>query len=236
MDEIDAMGDDVTMVVSVQGWLESIGLQEYWSKFESAGYDDLDTVSDMSEAELGTDLGVDKVGHVKKLAKEIKKLKTTRRASSVSDLASPMPTKNPIAPGSKPSRQRKGSVEMEIEAMNDSSVALSLGDSEEGGPKKKGRRTSVEAMPDMDDDGELDAVRPETHPTRFFFPFGFRLSSKVPNRARRARRLLTARGVAIADPYGAPGHRGGQPEGRRCRPAINQCWSAGRGRRYSGGT
>ena len=119
MDEIDALDDDVTMVVNVQSWLESIEMaEEYWSKFEAAGYDDLDIVADMKEDELKSDVGVTKVGHLKKLQKEIMKLKTNRRASSVSDLTSPNAGRKAVKPGSKPARGRKGSVEAEIDAMD----------------------------------------------------------------------------------------------------------------------
>ena len=124
MDEIDALEDDVTMVVSVQSWLEGLAMaDEYWPKFEAAGYDDLDIVADMKEDELKNDVGVVKVGHLKKLLKEVQKLKSGRRASSVSDLTSPKAK----VPGEKPMRVRKGSVMDEIEAMDGSVHLVSFG-------------------------------------------------------------------------------------------------------------
>ena len=121
MDEIDALEDDVTIVLNVQAWLESIGMaEEYWPKFEAAGYDDLEIMADLKEDELKQDIGVEKVGHVRKLIKAIQKLKSARRASSVSDITSPNVGKSAVKPGSKPLRMRKGSVDAEIEALDGS--------------------------------------------------------------------------------------------------------------------
>eukprot|EP01051_Picozoa_sp_SAG22_P012213 SAG22_NODE_1248_length_5014_cov_9.812004_6_plen_211_part_00 len=103
MDEIDAMEHGFAMVVNVQAWLESLDMAaEYWPKFEAAGYDDLEIVADMKEDELKADVGVEKVGHLKKLLKEITKLKSARRASSVSDMTSPNGARSAVKPGSKP--------------------------------------------------------------------------------------------------------------------------------------
>jgi hypothetical protein len=73
--ELDAKLEHEKMVVDVEGWLQSLQLAEYWPAFETAGYDDLDTVMDMTEEDLN-DVGikVGKGGHVK-LVKNIEKLK-----------------------------------------------------------------------------------------------------------------------------------------------------------------
>ena len=122
------MDDDVTMVIDVESWLESLELGEYWPLFEAAGYDDLDTVQDMTEEDLVNDVKIVKKGHVKKLVSNIQKLKLnakrTGSAVSIDQVGSPMSTSSPISPATQPARRRKGSVEAEIEALEGVSGSL----------------------------------------------------------------------------------------------------------------
>jgi len=49
-------------VASVEEWLSTLELSEYWPAFEKAGYDDLDTVMDLTEAEIRDDISIAKPG------------------------------------------------------------------------------------------------------------------------------------------------------------------------------
>ena len=61
----------------VQSWLASVGLAVYWPQFERAGYDSLEVVADLSQADFVTDVGIEKVGHVKKLIKAVRRLQSS---------------------------------------------------------------------------------------------------------------------------------------------------------------
>ena len=109
--ELDAMEDDVTMVMDVEGWLQSLQLAEYWPAFETAGYDDLDTVMDMTEEDVLNDVKVEKGGHVKKLVKNIEKLKqNSKRQPSIPELGLGGAAATAASPITPAVRHRKGSV------------------------------------------------------------------------------------------------------------------------------
>jgi len=76
--EISAMDINVT---SVEEWLESLDLGAYWPAFEKSGYDDLETVEELTEHELKTDIEGIKPGHIKKLVKQIALLKSSQGSS-----------------------------------------------------------------------------------------------------------------------------------------------------------
>ena len=67
-------GDDVSLVLDVEGFLESLTLEQYWPAFSSAGYAELSTLSDVTEADLQA-LEI-KAGHIKKLLKNLEKLQS----------------------------------------------------------------------------------------------------------------------------------------------------------------
>ena len=58
---------------SVLEWLTSMGCEEYWDKFEEDGYDDMDTIVDLTSEDLA-ELGVEKKGHLIKITKSLKKM------------------------------------------------------------------------------------------------------------------------------------------------------------------
>jgi hypothetical protein len=172
--ELDAMDDD-DLVIDVESWLQSLELGEYWTLFENAGYDDLDTVQDMTEEDLVNDVKIVKKGHVKKLLTNIQKLKANAKRSmstvSIDQVGSLMSTSSPISPAGQPARRRKGSVEAEIEALEDASGSLGrlTGSDDETtspavgapapAPAKKTRRASVEMVEDdEDEDDEVPAA------------------------------------------------------------------------------
>ena len=61
----------------MRSWLASVGLAVYWPQFEHAGYVSLEAVADLSRAELGTDVAIEKVGHIKKLMKAVRRLRSS---------------------------------------------------------------------------------------------------------------------------------------------------------------
>ena len=67
-------GDDVSLVLDVEGFLESLTLEQYWPAFSSAGYAELSTLRDVTEADLQV-LEI-KAGHIKKLLKNLEKLQS----------------------------------------------------------------------------------------------------------------------------------------------------------------
>jgi len=160
--ELEAMDYDVTMVVDVESWLQSLQLAEYWPVFEAAGYDDLETVMDMSEADIQNDLKIEKVGHVRKLVKKVAELKASNGKRSVgnislADVGSPKSAASPATPAI---RMRKGSVEQEIEALDADGPITELTGSDNDGASPspattsvhpKARRTSVEEIDDAED-------------------------------------------------------------------------------------
>ena len=46
--ELDALSEDVSVVVDVEGLLESLSMEEYWPAFQSAGWTDLARVRTMT--------------------------------------------------------------------------------------------------------------------------------------------------------------------------------------------
>ena len=167
--QLDAMEDTAYLVAEpdVEAWLQRLGLSQYWPLFEESGYDDLDTVADMTEDELINHVKVGKRGHVKKLLTNIAKLKEC----SLTATLSPGSTASPVTPGTQPIRRRKNSVEAEIEALEQASGSLgSLGrltgsDDDAASPSsavgaaratsgKKARRASVEMLEEEEDEGE----------------------------------------------------------------------------------
>jgi hypothetical protein len=184
--ELDALDDDVTMAVDVESWLVSLGLGEYWTLFENAGYDDLDTVQDMTEEDLVNDVNIVKKGHVKKLLTNIQKLKANSKRSmssvSIDQVASPMSTSSPVSPTTQPVRRRKGSVEAEIEALEGASGSLQLtaSDDADGTPM----------APEEEEEGEEDDVPPAGG------------TAKV---APRARKGSVEQEIEALDDFDAPG-------------------------------
>lgn len=68
--ELEALGEDVTIVVDVESFLESIQLEEYWPAFQAAGWTDMDRLHSMA-AEDFEQMAVVKAGHIKKLMRHI---------------------------------------------------------------------------------------------------------------------------------------------------------------------
>ena len=54
----------------MSAWLGEIGLQQYESMLEEAGYDDIEYLTDISVEEL-SEVGVTKQGHVKKFVRSL---------------------------------------------------------------------------------------------------------------------------------------------------------------------
>ena len=171
--QLDAMEDTACLVAEpdVETWLQRLGLSQYWPLFEESGYDDLDTVADMTEDELINHVKVGKQGHVKKLLTNIARLKEC----SLTATLSPGSTASPVTPGTQPTRRRKNSVEAEIEALEQASGSLgSLGrltgsDDDAASPSsaarttsgKKARRASVEMLEEEEDEDEDEGEQPE---------------------------------------------------------------------------
>ena len=174
--ELDALEDDVAMVVDVESWLASLHLGEYWTLFESAGYDDLDTVADMTEEDLVNDVNIVKKGHVKKLLTNIQKLKANSKRStssvSIDQVGTPISSTSPDSPTTQPVRYRKASVEAEIEALEDNSGSLRL----------------TASVPEEDEEDE-DEV-PSTEP--------------APKVAQRARKGSVEQEIEALDDFDAP--------------------------------
>ena len=59
---------EATAEKPVDMWLASIDMEEYTLLFKDAGYDDMETVAELTESELLT-IGITKGGHIKKLLK-----------------------------------------------------------------------------------------------------------------------------------------------------------------------
>eukprot|EP01051_Picozoa_sp_SAG22_P009675 SAG22_NODE_823_length_6993_cov_6.116913_2_plen_311_part_00 len=136
--EIGAMSGSPT---TADAWMRSIGMFDYWPLFDDAGYDDLDTISDMTQEDI-TDAGVAKPGHVKKLQKYIAELRTAQGKLPLDeddggdDMQQAVPQSSAAKSSSSSSssssgqqRQRKNSVENEIEALavNSLDVASLMG-------------------------------------------------------------------------------------------------------------
>ena len=180
--ELDALEDDAAMVVDVESWLTSLHLGEYWTLFESAGYDDLDTVADMTEEDLVNDVNIVKKGHVKKLLTNIQKLKANSKRStssvSIDPVGTPISSSSPVSPTTQPVRRRKGSVEAEIEALEDNSGSLRLTGS------------AVEEDEEDEDEDEVPPAEPA--------PAG---AAKV---AQRARKGSVEQEIEALDDFDAP--------------------------------
>ena len=54
----------------MSAWLSEIGLQQYESVLEEAGYDDIEYLTDITAEELN-EVGVTKQGHVRKFVKSL---------------------------------------------------------------------------------------------------------------------------------------------------------------------
>lgn len=54
----------------MSAWLSEIGLQQYESVLEEAGYDDIEYLTDIAAEELN-EVGVTKQGHVRKFVKSL---------------------------------------------------------------------------------------------------------------------------------------------------------------------
>jgi hypothetical protein len=59
-------------MITVEGWLKTLNLEQYWPAFEQHGFDILESVSDLSKAVLYT-MGITKTGHRLRLLKKNKK-------------------------------------------------------------------------------------------------------------------------------------------------------------------
>ena len=113
---------------TVESWLTSLDLGEYWAQFEEAGYDDMETVMDMEESDLVEDCKIVKKGHVKKLLANIAKRKDMTMASPLSATSEVSPMWTPQPRGSQAlHRRRKASIEAETDAMNDMGSLSNLG-------------------------------------------------------------------------------------------------------------
>lgn len=72
--ELESMGEDVSLVMDVEGFLQSMELEQYWPAFSAAGYTELPSLRGVTEAELRRLQPPIKAGHIKKVVKNVLRL------------------------------------------------------------------------------------------------------------------------------------------------------------------
>lgn len=69
IDKVDIVS--ATKIDTVEAWLKTMNLEEYWPVFKEHGFDDLESISDLNETRLGM-LGITKEGHRIRLLRKAK--------------------------------------------------------------------------------------------------------------------------------------------------------------------
>ncbi|CAD5215810.1 unnamed protein product [Bursaphelenchus okinawaensis] len=86
---VDGWPRTVTPTSSTVAWLKAIGLIQYARLFETEGYTTMDKAEELTFEDL-EDMGIKKLGHIKRICLALKKLKTCRRKQEMdSSLARP---------------------------------------------------------------------------------------------------------------------------------------------------